>query len=201
LQQDGPPLPLRRAVQDSAGWLIPSERRCARPRALFHVGVVAALAIEPFPNLDASFVERHVRIGPHQLFEDMLARVAFSPPARDDFFVDVFDEITTQLSMDGKGCWRDNVFVERFWRSIKYEEVYLHAYETVADARSGIAGHIDFYNRERPHSSLDKQTPSSFHGKHFQRSPAGGFRAIRDPLPNERRGRVSRYGPAQREHQ
>jgi len=61
--------------------------------------------------------------------------------------------------MDGKGCWRDNVFVERFWPSIKYEEVYLHAYETVADARSRIAGYIDFYNRERPHSSLDKQTP------------------------------------------
>jgi putative transposase len=74
-------------------------------------------------------------------------------------FVDVFNEITTQLSMDGKGCWRDNVFVERFWRSIKYEEVYLHAYETVAEAWSGIAGYIDFYNRERPHSSLDKQTP------------------------------------------
>jgi putative transposase len=80
-------------------------------------------------------------------------------------FVDVFDGITTQLSMDGKGCWRDNVFVERFWRSIKYEEVYLHAYETVADARSGIAGYIDFYNRERPHSSLDKQTPDEAYYK------------------------------------
>jgi putative transposase len=74
-------------------------------------------------------------------------------------FVDVFGAIATQLSMDGRGCWRDNVFVERLWRSIKYEEVYLHAYETVAEARSGIAGYIDFYNRERPHSSLDKQTP------------------------------------------
>jgi putative transposase len=74
-------------------------------------------------------------------------------------FVDVFGAISTQLSMDGRGCWRDNVFVERFWRSLKYEEVYLHAYETVSEARSGIAGYIDFYNRERPHSSLDKQTP------------------------------------------
>ena len=74
-------------------------------------------------------------------------------------FVDVFGATATQLSMDGRGCWRDNVFVERLWRSIKYEEVYLHAYETVAEARSGIAGYIDFYNRERPHSSLDKQTP------------------------------------------
>ena len=74
-------------------------------------------------------------------------------------FVEVFDEITTQLSMDGKGSRRDNVFVERFWRSIKYEELYLHAYETVTEARSGIAAYIDFYNRERPHSSLDKLTP------------------------------------------
>ena len=80
-------------------------------------------------------------------------------------FVEAFDEITTNLSMDGKGCWRDNVFVERFWRSIKYEEVYLHAYETVADARSGIAGYIDFYNRQRPHSSLDKQTPDEAYYK------------------------------------
>jgi putative transposase len=80
-------------------------------------------------------------------------------------FVDVFTEIATKLSMDGKGCWRDNVFVERFWRSIKYEEVYLHAYETVADARLGIAAYIDFYNRERPHTSLDKQTPDEAYYK------------------------------------
>ena len=66
-------------------------------------------------------------------------------------FVDMFAEITTQLSMDGKGCWRNNVFVERFWRPIKYEEVYLHAYETVADARSGIGSYIELYNRGNDH--------------------------------------------------
>ncbi len=75
--------------------------------------------------------------------------------------------------MDGKGCWRDNVFVERFWRSIKYEEVYLHAYETVSDARSGIADYIDFYNYERPHSSLDKQTPDEAY--YQQPAFAGGI--------------------------
>lgn len=62
-------------------------------------------------------------------------------------------------SMDGKGSWRDNVFVERFWRSIKYEEVYLKAYETVRESRSSISNYIDFYNSGRPHSSLDGRTP------------------------------------------
>ena len=64
------------------------------------------------------------------------------------------------ISMDGKGCWRDNVFVERLWKSIKYEEVYLHAYETVGAARSGILG---FYNSRRPHSALDGSTPDEFY--------------------------------------
>jgi putative transposase len=63
------------------------------------------------------------------------------------------------ISMDGKGSWRDNVFVERLWRSIKYEEVYLRAYETVADARASIGRYMAFYNARRPHSSLDRMTP------------------------------------------
>ncbi|AWV05675.1 IS3 family transposase (plasmid) [Burkholderia sp. JP2-270] len=63
------------------------------------------------------------------------------------------------LSMDGKGSWRDNVFVERVWRSIKYEEVYLKAYESVSHARRSIGEYINLYNRNRPHSSLADQTP------------------------------------------
>ena len=63
------------------------------------------------------------------------------------------------ISMDGKGSWRDNVFVERLWRTIKYEEVYLRAYETVSEARASISRYLDFYNRRRPHSSLDRRTP------------------------------------------
>ena len=64
-----------------------------------------------------------------------------------------------KISMDGKGRWMDNVFIERLWRSLKYEEVYLKAYETVTEARSGIKGWIRFYNHERTHQSLGRQTP------------------------------------------
>jgi putative transposase len=61
--------------------------------------------------------------------------------------------------MDGRGCWRDNVFVERLWRSIKYEEVYLHAYESVSAAKAGVGRYLDFYNRRRPHTALGDRTP------------------------------------------
>jgi putative transposase len=63
------------------------------------------------------------------------------------------------ISMDGKGAWRDNVFVERLWRSVKYEEVYLRAYDTASEARASIGRYLDFYNCRRPHSSLDGRTP------------------------------------------
>ena len=63
------------------------------------------------------------------------------------------------ISMDGKGAWRDNVFVERLWRSIKYEEVYLRGYDSVSEARMSIGRYFDFYNSRRPHSSLDRRTP------------------------------------------
>ena len=63
------------------------------------------------------------------------------------------------ISMDGKGSWRDNVFVERLWRSVKYEEVYLRAYASVGEARASISRYLDFYNARRPHSSLDRRTP------------------------------------------
>ena len=63
------------------------------------------------------------------------------------------------ISMDGKGAWRDNVFVERLWRTIKYEEVYLRAYDTVSEARASIGRYLNFYNGRRPHSSLDRRTP------------------------------------------
>jgi putative transposase len=63
------------------------------------------------------------------------------------------------ISMDGRGAWRDNVFVERLWRSVKYEEVYLRAYDTVAEARASIGRYLDFFNTKRPHSSLGARTP------------------------------------------
>ena len=61
--------------------------------------------------------------------------------------------------MDGQGCWRDNIFVERLWRTIKTEEVYLHAYTTVSEARAGLGRCLTLYNTRRPHSSLADQTP------------------------------------------
>jgi len=64
-----------------------------------------------------------------------------------------------KISMDGQGAWRDNVFVERLWRSLKYEEVYLHAYDSVAEARASIGRYLGFYNAKRPHQSLDRRTP------------------------------------------
>ena len=66
-----------------------------------------------------------------------------------------------RISMDGKGCWRDNVFIERLWRSVKYEEVYLHAYETVSDSPAKIGRYFDLYNQRRPHCALRRQTPDS----------------------------------------
>jgi putative transposase len=74
-------------------------------------------------------------------------------------FTDVLTRNEIKISMDGKGAWRDNVFVERLWRSVKYEEVYLHAYDSVSDARTSIGRYLDLYNRRRPHSSLDGMTP------------------------------------------
>ena len=71
------------------------------------------------------------------------------------------------ISMDGKGAWRDNVFVERIWKSVKYEEVYLHAYDSVGVARASIGRYLDFYNRKRPHSSLDARTPDQAYFNHL----------------------------------
>ena len=74
-------------------------------------------------------------------------------------FTSVLQREKIAISMDGRGAWRDNVFVERLWRSIKYEEVYLRAYGSVRDARTSIGQYLTFYNSRRPHSSLDRQTP------------------------------------------
>jgi putative transposase len=74
-------------------------------------------------------------------------------------FTSILEKNGIAISMDGKGSWRDNVFVERLWRSVKYEEVYLKAYDTVAEARASLSRYLDFFNRQRPHSSLDRKTP------------------------------------------
>ena len=80
-----------------------------------------------------------------------------------DDFVAVLKAKEVQISMDGKGRWMDNVFVERLWRSVKYEEVYLHAYTDVAEAKRRIGDYLDFFNDERPHQALGYSTPSEIH--------------------------------------
>ena len=85
-----------------------------------------------------------------------------------DDFTGLLRKNGIDISMDGKGRWRDNVFVERIWKSIKYEEVYLHAYETVQEARISIGKYLEFYNSTRPHSSLDGFTPDQVY---FNRLP------------------------------
>jgi putative transposase len=74
-------------------------------------------------------------------------------------FVQAVKDRGCKVSMDGRGAWRDNVFVERLWKSVKYERVYLHAYDSVTEARRSIMQYMDWYNRARPHSSLGKNTP------------------------------------------
>jgi len=79
------------------------------------------------------------------------------------------------ISVDGKGCWADNVYVERVWRSIKCDEVYLHAYETVSAAREGIDRYINFHNTHRPHSSHRARTPG---GVYFASLPQPSAEAV-----------------------
>ena len=85
-------------------------------------------------------------------------------------FTRVLQDHHIRISMDGRGRWLDNVFIERLWRSLKYEEVYLHAYETCMEAREGISKWISFYNQTRPHSSLDGKTPNVFYYERLKKA-------------------------------
>jgi len=80
-------------------------------------------------------------------------------------FTDVLKDNGIRISMDGKGRWRDNVFIERLWKSVKYEDVYLKAYETVSAVTAGLGKYFDFYNGLRPHASLDRNTPDEVYFK------------------------------------
>ena len=74
-------------------------------------------------------------------------------------FIGLMKEYEIRISMDGKGSWRDNVFIERLWRSVKYEDIYLRAYDSVSEIKTGLNRYFNFYNSLRPHSSLDGKTP------------------------------------------
>jgi putative transposase len=78
-------------------------------------------------------------------------------------FTQYLKENDIRISMDGKGAWRDNVFIERLWRTVKYEHVYLHAYESTSEAKTKISHYFEFYNQRRPHSKLDRFTPDEFY--------------------------------------
>ena len=88
-------------------------------------------------------------------------------------FTGMLQDQAIAISMDGRGAWRDNVFVERLWRSVKYEEVYLRAYDSVSEARASLGRYLDFYNRRRPHSSLGARTPEQAYLDHLPQRMAG----------------------------
>ena len=79
-------------------------------------------------------------------------------------FTDVLKDANVRISMDGRGRWMDNVFIERLWRSLKYECVYLHAFETGSELRAGLTRWIGYYNTRRPHSALAGRTPDEAYG-------------------------------------
>ena len=78
-------------------------------------------------------------------------------------FTQLLKDNEIRISMDGKGCWRDNVFVERLWKSVKYEEVYLKAYDSVSAAKTHLGVYLNFFNSRRPHQSLDGKTPDTIY--------------------------------------
>ena len=110
-------------------------------------------------------------------------------------FTGLLKDHAIQISMDGKGCWRDNVFVERLWKSIKYEEVYLPAYETVRAAHQGLERYLTFYNQARPHRALDGKTPDQVYSDNLptRRTAASAAHA-------RRHLRTSTFCPTNRDH-
>ncbi len=110
-------------------------------------------------TMDASFCvealeEALARYGPPEIFNTDQGSQFTSLE-----FTQTLKDARVRISMDGRGCWMDNIFIERLWRSLKYECVYLHDFESGTEARAGIGWWIDFYNSRRPHSSLDDRTP------------------------------------------
>ena len=95
-------------------------------------------------------------------------------------FIDVLREHGVKISMDGKGRYRDNIFVERLWRTVKYEEVYLKAYTSASEARRELGAYFRFYNNQRPHQTLGYRTPAEvFH--QVRNAPAEESKVTEDP--------------------
>ena len=110
--------------------------------------------------------EALARHGPPEIFNTDQGGQFTSPR-----FTDVLQDAGVRISMDGKGRWMDNVFIERLWRSLKYECIYLHAFETGSELRAGVRRWVDYYNAHRPHSALGGRTPDEAH------AGSGGYQA------------------------
>lgn len=108
-------------------------------------------------------------------------------------FTTVLAEAGVKISMDGRGRWMDNVFIERLWRSVKYEEVYLHAYDNGAAGRAGLDAYFEFYNTRRRHQGLDGLTPDEAYHQREQ-LPRAALQPRSPPL-TARRGLSKRQGP------
>jgi len=121
------------------------------------------LAWEVSTTLDASFcvdaLKRALSLGTPEIFNSDQGSQFTS-----EAFTGVLRQAEIAISMDGRGRVYDNIFVERLWRSVKYEEAYLHDYQTVAEAVSGLGRYFEFYNRQRPHQAFDGLTPAEMYG-------------------------------------
>jgi putative transposase len=114
-------------------------------------------------TMDAEFCiaaveEALARYGPPEIFNTDQGSQFTSPR-----FVELLKDAGVRVSMDGRGRWLDNVFIERLWRSMKYECIYLHAFETGSELRNGLSRWIGYYNAVRPHSALGGSTPDEIH--------------------------------------
>src|SRR6516225_3833277 len=129
--------------------------------------------LAPVDHARCGFLHRRDRGGFAPLWQAGDLQLRSRQPVHSDAFTDILITKGIAISMDGKGSWRDNVFVERFWRTLKYEEVYLKAYESVAEARSSIGCYLEFYNGRRPHSALDRRTPDQAYYASLPLTPVG----------------------------
>ncbi len=109
-------------------------------------------------SLDSSFCVDALEEAIHRYGKPEIFNTDQGSQYTSDVFIDVLKDNGIDISMDGKGAWRDNIFVERLWRSVKYEEVYLNAYDSMADAKQSLKKYFEFYNQSRKHQTL-KATP------------------------------------------
>ena len=91
-------------------------------------------------------------------------------------FTSVLENAGVQISMDGRGRWLDNVFIERLWRTVKYDNVYLNDYETMSEATNGLAAYFELYCEERIHAALDYRTPAEVYWEGRRRKRSSGRR-------------------------